>query len=479
MKILGKLLLFTTLFLYNLHAEVRATLNTEVLRLGDTAVLTIQASGEEVQMPQIDTLCGVDVLSTSRATNVQVINGNYSNFQKFSYTFEPTHDCTIEPIAVKIGDKYESTDPLTLKVKQIKTEKDAPFILTMQTDKKEVYVGEPFKLIVTLKQRYDAEAVDSKFTPPKLQNFWIKEQKQSQRTQEGEYGVVRLVYIVAAQKSGKLHIGRGKLQVAQRSHARDAWGQWFPQLQWRSFYTNELDIDVKPLPQGVTLVGDFHIDATVDNDSVDANQAVNLTITVDGEGNFEDIGSLKPHIEGVNIFDEEPTIKGKFVQKMAIVANEDFTIPPITLTYFDLKTKQVKTISTKPLHVSVKHSKKTKSEPVEIERAKSETPTVANAAKNGGEHSSFALIAAFAVGVSFGALLLLIPWKKIVRQEKRTHKVSIKDERAVLNLLMRHIEEDEEVRSTVRKLEQRLYEGKSVDIDKKALKALVAKYTKK
>lgn len=486
MKSLGSIIILTLGVFASLHAGVKAELSRDSVSLGETVILRLHVEGDTIEEPSILKLCDTKIVSTSRSTNMQIVNGNYTKAQVLSYSFTPRATCKIDPIAVKIDGKYESTDAITLTVKPVTITKDSPFILTMEAEKKSVYVGEPLKVTINLKQRHNAEAVDSKFAPPELKNFWIKEQQQGRRFEEGDYTVTKVIYIMAAQKSGKQHINRAQLQVAQRTHSRDAWGQWFPQLQWRSFFTNELDIDVKPLPQGVDLVGDFKITATLDKNEVAANDAVNLTLRVMGSGNFEDISSLKPFIQGVNIFEEDATTKsfiengvykGVWQQKMAFVSEHDYSIPAIELKYFDPKTERIKTIATQPLHVKIKGAPVVKKEePIKIERAHNEAVEIIKSSEPTSNTPTYLWVLSLVGGVVLGVLIMLIPWRRWRKEDDAHHSLNMRDEKSILNFLLHHMD-DPEVAQMVNMLESKLYEGKSTTIDKKQLKALVKRLT--
>jgi len=485
MKNLGSIIIvFLTLFT-GVHAGVKAEISRENVMLGETVILRLHIDGENIEEPVISKLCNSKVILTSRSTNMQITNGSYTKEQVLSYSFTPMLTCKIDPITVKVDGKSESTKPLRVMVNTLAVTKDSPFILTMKAEKSNVFVGEPLKVTINLKQRHNTQAVDSKFAPPKLKNFWIKEQQQGRRFEEGDYTVTRVTYIMAAQKSGKQHIDRTQLQVAQRTHSRDAWGQWFPQLQWRSYFSNELDIDVKPLPGGVNLVGNFKITATLDKNEVAVNDAVNLRLRVSGSGNFEDIGSLKPSIDGVNVFEEDASTKvfiekgayrGVLQQKIALVSDHDYTIPPIVLRYFDPSSKTIKTVSTKALHVSIKGVAPTKKEPLKIERSDDRPSELEQKSLSfQSSTSGYLWIISLVGGVVTGVLIMLIPWKNFRADKEFSVSVDIRNEKSVLNFLLNFID-DTEVNTMVKQLEAKLYEGKNITIDKKQLKVLLKRY---
>jgi hypothetical protein len=479
MKSLGSILILIVTLYSGLYAGVKAELSRDSVSLGETVILRLHVDAQSVEEPVISKICGVKVLSSSHSTNMQIVNGNYTKTQLFSYSFNPMATCKIEPISIKIDGKEEFTQELNLTVKPMSITKDSPFVLDMESEKASVYVGEPFKLTIKLKQRHNTEAVDSKFAAPEFKNFWIKAQEQGKRYKEGDYSVTEVTYIVAAQKSGVQHIGRSHLQIAQRTHSRDAWGQWFPQLQWRSFFSNELDIQVKALPQGVNLVGDFKVIAQLDKNEVAPNDAVNLTLQLSGNGNFEDVKSLKPFIDGVNIFEEDAKTQGSikngsyqgiWQQKMAFVSEHNYTIPPIELKYFNPETKNIVTISTKPLHVKIKGKVLKEEKALKIER--SDEQNNVQKIETSSSEPTYLWIISLIFGVAIGILIMLIPWKRFQKEGDTLNSVNIRDEKSVLNFLLNYID-DTEAFEMVKLLEAKIYEGKSVTIDKKQLKILL------
>ncbi len=108
-------------------------------------------------------------------------------------------------------------------------------------------------------------------------------------------------------------------------------------INWKKIYSNSLTINVRPLPNGLELYGDFKISASVDKKRVHTNKPVNLTIRVEGEGNIDDIKKFELNLDNAVIYSDEPKIKsklingkyyGEFTQKIAIIADNNFTIPP-------------------------------------------------------------------------------------------------------------------------------------------------------
>lgn len=467
MRNLGKIVIVLLLLKLALQAEVRATVDATSVELGEMITYSLHLSGKNVTRPVIQTLCGVNVISTSSQSSIEMINNSVKRNNTFSYKFIPQKDCVIEPMEVEIDGVMHKSNAVEIKIAKGKVNADADFVLSLESSTKEVFVGEPFLVTLLFKQKLGAEAVDSKFSAPELKGFWIKSETEAQRTQEGGYGVTKVVYEMAAQRVGELNISKAQMSIASRAHTRDNWGSWVPQIKWKTYYSNELNIDVKPLPSGVELVGNFSIMAHTDKEEIGQNEALNLTLEILGDGNLEDIKSFKPYIDGVSIFDEKISIEGnRLTQKMAFVAQRDFTIEPFILKYFDPKTKEIKTIKTNKIDIKVKNSKP-KEELVIKKEQKEEAPIASSE-----NISSLWGLLIFVVGLLLGfAVALVKPWKRL----KKKKSLSFKDERVLLIKLLPY-KDDEDVKKIIDIIEQNIYSDVKVKIDKKILAEVIKRY---
>ncbi len=470
MKNLGNIIFFLLLINSLVHANVRATVDETNVELGDVVTYSLHLNGENIKRPNIDTLCGVDVTSTSAQTNMQMINGSYSKSYTLSYTFVPDKNCTIEPIEVTIDGKVQKSNSVTLEVTKAKFHPNADFIVELNTSKKEIYVGEPFDVVLLLKQKLDAEAIDNKFVEPKFKGFWVKRKSNPIRQQNSKYITTKIVYTLAPQRVGKLTISKAELHIAKRSKNDDMWGSWVPNVKWKTYFSNTLDIQVKALPEGINLVGNFNISASITKKQLNQNEALNLTLEVIGDGNLEDIDSFKPYIDGVNVFDEKIVIKNnKLTQKMAFVGDKDFTIPPFSLKFFDPNTKEIKTISTKPIKIKVNNTQPVNTT-LNIKKSK-EQQTQKVFIKN--HFLSFYNLIFYIFGLFSGIVLMRFkPWSIYKKNEK---KVSIKEPKKLLVKLL-PFKDDKNVQKIIDTLEENIYENNKIQIDKQLLKELLKKY---
>jgi len=469
MKNLGKILLL--LILQNsLFADASASVDSTSVTVGDTVTYTVSLSGEDIEKPSIKSLCDSDIISTGSSTSIQSINGKMKSSYELSYQFIPTKSCVIKPLEIKIGSDKFLTKEIKIEVKAMSNSADKDFILSLHSNKKELYVGEEFEVSLLIKQKSSVRFIDSRFTPPKFNGFWVKKELKPQRYEDGDYIITKVVYVLAPQRESKQVIKPAYIKIASRIKRLNSFGMMNQNVKWKHYLSNELELDVKPLPNGVKLVGNFQIEYELKSNEVEVNEPLNLTVKVRGNGNFEDIESFKPYIKGVNIFDEKISIKNSVLtQDIAFVSDSNFTIPPFSLEFFNPDTKKIEKISTKEILVNVKNAKAKQDLNIKREENKIESKTIINYEKL--SYLKIAII--FIIGLSSGIVLMLLsPWKYIKKGEK---SMSLKDSKVILIKLLPY-KDDLEVANIIEELEKSLYSKEKVDIDKKKLKKLIKKY---
>lgn len=467
LKTITKIILLFLITIHPLFGSLSSRVDTKSVELGEVVTFSLDISGDKIQKRDITSICNSDVISTSSQTNMQIINGVVSKNYTLNYKFMPQKSCQIEPLQIEIDGKVEFSQAIDIEVKAPRQSKDANFMLSLSTNKEELYVGETFELTLTFKQKNGANALDSKFTPPEFNGFWVRSESQAQKTQDENYITTTMIYTLLPQRVGDLKISRAKMEIALRDNKIDAWGGFMPTIRWKSYFSNELSVSVKPLPMGVTLVGDFTINLLLEKDEINANEALNALIEISGDGNFEDIKSFKPYIDSVGVFEEKAEIgESKLSQKITFVAQNDFTIPPFEIKYFDINTKEIKSISTKEVHVRVKNAKPQKE--LIVKTDDEQIIKNSDVSINDG-YDKISIFIALIAGALLGAMLMLL---KPLISFKRAKKSSIKEPRVVLAKLLQH-KDDEEARRIIDKLEQNIYKNKSIEIDKKALRELL------
>lgn len=125
-------------------------------------------------------------------------------------------------------------------------------------------------------------------------------------------------------------------------------------------------VELAVSPVESELVGEFTLDVHLNKESVRAFEPIQLSVNVVGEGNFDAFTPFSIDIPGVEVFAEkvekkyllsERGFKGRWTQRFALVAEQEFTLDAFKLDYYDLKERRVKQLdnSTKTIAVEKVH----------------------------------------------------------------------------------------------------------------------------
>jgi len=332
MKLVGKIVFLVFLAL-NMYAST-AYLSKNSIVLGEKIVLVIQANGKDIKFPDITSIKGFEVTATGMQQSIEYINGSVSKKIEKHYEFLPTKSIDVPSFEVVVDGKKELTQPLHVEVSKA-TVKNSNFLLEMKIKNSEVMQFEAVPMEVIFKRAVNQDVRDLRFAPPKFDNFWVKEGKKIKPVQEGNFIVHKINFFLYPQKSGDFVLNPSQVSVGVASKRRDIFNMLTNQLDWKSVFSNSLSLHVKPLV-GTNLYGNFDIKVSVDKTDIDSNQGANLTISITGTGNFDDIEAYALKIDQANIYADKPAVKtfidgekmgGNFRQKFSISPNADFTIP--------------------------------------------------------------------------------------------------------------------------------------------------------
>jgi len=474
MKNLGKIILLLSLVPSAIFANIVASVDYNSVSVGDTVTYSLKSDGNNIQRPMLNSICDSNVISTSSQTNIEMINGQYNRTKIISYKFMPRKSCEIKPLNVVVDGKIQRTKSIKVEVKPATQDINADFVIELKSDKKKLFVGEPFIMSMTIKQKHTAQALDSKFVAPSMKGFWKSGEPKQEKYDDGAFSVTKLTYKLSAQREGNLKISPAQLAIASRDNSRDMWGSFTQNMRWKSYFSNGLSFHVSPIPQGAKYIGNFSINARVDKHEINPNEAINVNIELVGEGNLEDIKSFKPYINGVSVFDEKPVIIGnKFQEKLALVGDNDFVIPAFSLTFFNPKTKKIETISTKKIAIKVNGAKVHEALKIKKNENKEKIKVVKPMeVMINNRLSSVEIVLIFIIGLVIGIVIMLTkPWTMFKRKES----LNIKDEKKLLIKLM-PFSGDKKVQDIINTLEYNMYHEDKKPIDKKLLKEILKQY---
>ncbi len=501
----GKWLLLLLLPLWLAASPVRVEVDRPTVAKGDTVTFTILAEGEDVTFPVVRSIDGFAILATAQKRHISIVNGHVTRSVAKSYTFAPMHDVTIPPMEVKVDGKSYRTEPVDVKVVArtggAAAAGDGP-TLEMTIDKSEAHVGEPVTLEVKIRYPKSKRYVEVQLQKPQFANFWIKQLGEAQEYLDGG-DVVRVTrYLIFPQKAGDFELGPLSAKLARRVMMKpplgndpffddDFFNSMFARLEWERVLSDTRKLHVEPLPAGVELYGEFDLNVSVDRREVEANRPVKMTIRIEGYGNIDDVGKYEPSIPDAVVYADEPKIEayikggrygGVARQTVTIVADRNYTIPPLTLRYVDSETGEVVEKRSEPIAVKVRGtgvaaqtSVQPASPPQERHSAtkSGEESESASAGEGSGAFGWLLLLLGMALGAtavygwpylrgSFGSST-----RKVVPDAVKIRKA--KGDRELLALLLPYAKRSPSIATAVRLLEENLFENGRHRLDREEL----------
>ncbi|MBK9390169.1 MAG: protein BatD [Bacteroidetes bacterium] len=345
---------------------------------------TVNSGGGEFAAPSFSPFYKLMGPQTSYNSSTQIINGRMSQSTSYTYIYflqaVSEGKFVIPPAIFTLKSKSYSSDSLFIEVvgngSQQKTASSnratdqevetggKDIFVNLLLSRKEVYLGEPITATVKIYTRINIAGLNEiKFpqfngflksdlnTPP----LTSLEQENINGTIFGT-GVVQQ-FLLYPQKTGEIIIDPVQLNVLiqQKSAQSDPFfGDFFSTYQTvpRMIASQSLKIKVNPLPGNQPddysgIVGKLDLKAVMSKDTVNVNDAINFRVTISGSGNLKVAAApsmkLSPDIE---VYDPKSTedIKNglngttgtKSFEYLLIPRHYgDFTIPPITYSYFN------------------------------------------------------------------------------------------------------------------------------------------------
>jgi hypothetical protein len=486
---LGKIVLLLLFIPYIINAAVLLKA-PDTFYKGDVISFSITATGVNVKMPDINTIDGNTVQNAGTSQKTTIINGSRTYQLEKSYIMSSSKDITIPSFDILVDNTIQKTQAKIIKMLKVEKTKSYLYDLSISIDKKEVYVGEAVEFTLNFKYKKDLDIVNLDFKTPDFENFWVKEIKTNQKQDNfTQYVEQELKYLLFPQKAGDIELGSLKIII---STAQSGYGYYQSSQPLNTpVYSNKLHLKVKALPKAVNLIGDFDIKSTLDKTTIKQGEAVSYKLHISGRGNIDDLDEVVLNIPQATIY-ENPSKKeyniqnkkygGTYTKTYSIVAKEDFTIPKIEIQYFDKKSLQIKTITTKSYDIEVAGVPKV-DQKLEVQEPKQKNVTQKIENVEIVQVSNDDKIIYFVLGLLTGICLMIVyillkqrnkkiietPLMKTVKQSKTPNEL--------FKVLLVYINIDEELDKIIYKLEHISQE--EYKIEKKNILKILSELLKK
>lgn len=363
---------------------------------------TVNSGGGEFTAPQFDGFFKISGPNTSFSSSTQIINGKMSQETSYSYVYylQAMNEgkYVIPPATFILKNKEYKSDSLHIEVikdvsgrqsnpnavanDQTPADQNIPssnLFIRLILDRNEVYLGEHLTASVKLYSRIDLAGLNEVKFPDF--NGFLKEDLQtpqlSSLKRENVNGTIYGTGIVQQfllypQITGEIIIKPVEITalVQQKSGKSDPFfGDFFSAYQNipKVIVSQPVRVTVKPLPGTKPadfsgLVGNIKMEASLNKDSVNVNDALNFRITITGTGNLKLAGTPVLKLSSdIEVYDPKITdniknsINGTTGQKIfefVIIPRHwgEFTIPPVSYAYFNTSKRQYESLSTKEFH---------------------------------------------------------------------------------------------------------------------------------
>lgn len=369
-------------------------------------VYTVNTSGGDLEAPSFEGFYKLSGPNVSYSMSTQIVNGRRTSETSYSYVFylQATREgkFTIAPAKYTKDRKDYFSEQVDIEVisdkgtavarpgetrpaeSQGETGGDDMFVRIL-LDKREVYAGEPVVATVKFFTRTDIAGI-SEIKYPSFNGFLKEEIETPQPTSLERENIDGAIYGTAVfqrfllypQRSGEIVIDPVQMTVLirQRSGASDPiFGDFFQSFTNvpRTLASASRTIVVRPLPAGRPegfpgAVGNFTISVSADRDSLGVNDALNLKVTISGQGNFRLTDApVIAFPAGLEVYDPKTTTNvtnrtdgtsGSRVFEYLIIPRSpgDYTIPAVSWSFFDPAPGSYRTISAPPVKFTVSKS---------------------------------------------------------------------------------------------------------------------------
>lgn len=331
----------------------------------------------------------------NQSISKQWINGKASFSKTFSYFLQPNATGTLKigQAEIEIDGTVYKTIPIEITVTgAVEKPKDPndPVAaaednvhLVAEVSKSDPYLNEAFTVVYKLYvSRETAVNGWNELDAPKFADFWSQSIDEKQfKVYDGSYDGKPYRYVILRrtllypQKTGELTIEPLALNinVEAPTNRRDIFGMRITRPAKITVTAPTRKVNVKALPEEGKpenfsgAVGSFDFDVAASKTKLDAQEALDLTLTAKGNGNLKLFTLPKPKLpSALEVYEPENEqdvrvslngMAGSNSARYTIVPQQkgSYPIPPIRFSYFDPATEQYKTLSSDEIVIDVEN----------------------------------------------------------------------------------------------------------------------------
>jgi len=242
----------------------------------------------------------------------------------------------------------------------------SPYSWSVKASKDRVYMHEAVHLSYECRFSGEADQYAIEFKPFKEGADYRIEVLKEEGRYDGDKWISRFEYVLFPKREGALELSldatmfkTNKESIENAIIGRDnVEDDYF--VSGTSVKLPSVSVEVLPQPQ--PYAGMFTLRVQPSKPRVEAYEPVQVRVTLEGNGNIEVMEPFELDIEGTTRFSEAPLydfrltprgFEGALIQHLAFSAEENFTIPSLEFTYFDLQSRTTKVLKTASYPIEV------------------------------------------------------------------------------------------------------------------------------
>ena len=347
------------------------------LSTDEQIALTIElnSANQNQPTPVLPPLTGFNIVGQSSASQVSIVNGVVNAKLIYNYRLQPTQtgDLTIPSITQTVDGQSYTSEPIAITVAQGAAPTATPPPISADTvtelngqdffaegvvDNAAPYLGQQLTYTFRFYQAVRL-AGQAQYDAPSFTGFWNEQQPDQKQyliqTAGRTYQVTELNTLLFPTIVGPTEIEPAQLSISGLNGPLG---------------TQAVPVNVLALPDNAPddfngAVGQFTIAAEIDQTETQVNEPLTLRVTLGGTGNIPSLPDpIWPEIDGWRAFDDSSSMNsavqeglmgGSRVYQRLLVPGRagDFSLPPISYSYFDPASGQYQTIATESIAVTI------------------------------------------------------------------------------------------------------------------------------
>jgi hypothetical protein len=383
--------LFTALVFFgkiSAQTSFTATVDKNPVGVNDRFKLTLTLENASGNVTPPDLSDFQLIFGPAKSTSYQFVNGQTSNTISYSYTLAPkaTGDFTIEAAVANTDKGVLKSEPIQLKVIEggsRQTPSNQPsagtsrqvsgndeLIAEIRLDKKKAWKGEQVVVTYMIYSRYrNIDFTDYQF--PSTNGFYSHDYDEEQAGWRQQLEVIngKQYRVAVLRKQMLFPQQQGKLRIEPMTVSARVDYSFFNPGRAITVKSNAAELEVLPLPAAPSDfkgdVGKFTFEVKPDRTELNANDAINLSVKISGNGNLKLVSAPKINFPpDFEVYDPKITdrfstsgggLSGSRTFEYLIIPRHqgEYTIEPLAYTYFDPASGNYVTLKSDPLQFNV------------------------------------------------------------------------------------------------------------------------------